>query len=176
LSDDRELWERICRADIGAFESFYQAYASRLERFLRKLVGNRQAAEDLAQDTFATMWQHPNGFDPDRGTLRAYLFGAARKRAAEWWRKQVGRQETPHKEPVECKTETVWLITDALAQLPEEERTLIWLREVEGHSYAELAEILGILPGTVKSRLFAARERMRKTWQQAAPPAKQGDL
>jgi len=53
---------------------------------------------------------------------------------------------------------------DALAHLPEEPRSLLWLREVEGQSYAELAEILEIPVGTVKSRLFAAREELRRVW------------
>ncbi|PYV04064.1 MAG: hypothetical protein DMG26_08385 [Acidobacteria bacterium] len=57
------------------------------------------------------------------------------------------------------------LVEDALAQLEPELRSLLWLREVEGYSYAELAEILGTPIGTVKSRLFAARERLRKVWK-----------
>ena len=77
-------------------------------------------------------------------------------------------------EPSESKTETASLIGDAFAHLPEEQRTLIWLREVEGHSYAELAEILGIPVGTVRSRLFAAREELRRVWH-AVPEVKKGD-
>jgi RNA polymerase sigma-70 factor (ECF subfamily) len=53
---------------------------------------------------------------------------------------------------------------DALNRLPEEQRTLLWLREVEGLSYAELALNLEIPVGTVRSRLFAAREALRKIW------------
>ena len=60
------------------------------------------------------------------------------------------------------------------ARLPEKQRALIWLREVEGQSYAELAEILEIPVGTVRSRLFAAREELRRVWQ-AAPEAKKGE-
>jgi RNA polymerase sigma-70 factor, ECF subfamily len=54
---------------------------------------------------------------------------------------------------------------DALARLPKEQRALLWLREVEGQSYAELAVILEIPIGTVRSRLFAAREALRKIWR-----------
>lgn len=56
------------------------------------------------------------------------------------------------------------MIGDALARLPEQQRMLLWLREVEGQSYEELANILEIPVGTVRSRLFAAREALRRIW------------
>ena len=126
------------------------------------------------QETFTQIWQRPNGFEPERGSLSSYLFGAGRKRAAEWWRKRDAQSTALWNEPTECKTETASIVSDAFARLPEEQRTLIWLREVEGQSYAELAEILEIPVGTVRSRLFAAREELRRVWQ-AAPEAKKGD-
>jgi len=165
LADDRELWERICRGDVRAFDALYRTHAPKLEVFLRLILGNTQAAEDVMQETFAQIWRRPNGFEPERGTLRAYLFGAGRRRAADWWRKQEARNAPVRDEPAECKTETVSLVADAFGRLPEEQRTLIWLREVEGQSYAELAEVLEIPVGTVRSRLFAAREELRKVWQ-----------
>jgi RNA polymerase sigma-70 factor, ECF subfamily len=86
--DDRQLWEGIRRKDASAFDALYRSYCAGLLGFLKQFLGSRQAAEDVAQETFASIWQHPNGFDPELGTLRAYVFGAGRKRAAEWWRKQ----------------------------------------------------------------------------------------
>src|SRR5215475_8320019 len=61
--------------------------------FLRQMVGNQQAAEDVMQEIFIQMWRSPNGFAPERGTLRAYLFRVARKHAAEWWRNRERRTE-----------------------------------------------------------------------------------
>jgi RNA polymerase sigma-70 factor (ECF subfamily) len=174
LADDRELWERICHGDARAFDEFYQAHAHGLEMFLRRLLGSPQAAEDVMQETFTQIWRRPNGFEPERGTVRAYLFGAGRRRAAEWWRKHGTRDQRIQREPVEHKTETSSLIADALARLTEEDRTLIWLREIEGYSYAELANILEIPIGTVRSRLFGAREELRRTWQ-ALPPKHKGE-
>ena len=174
MTDDRELWERICRGDARAFDALYRTHAPKLEGFLRQILGSRQAAEDVMQETFTQIWQRPNGFEPERGSLSSYLFGAGRKRAAEWWRKRDAQSTALWNEPTECKTETASIVSDAFARLPEEQRTLIWLREVEGQSYAELAEILEIPVGTVRSRLFAAREELRRVWQ-AAPEAKKGD-
>jgi RNA polymerase sigma-70 factor, ECF subfamily len=165
MSNDRELWERICRGDASAFDGFYRENAPRLQAFLQQLLGNRQAAEDVMQETFIVMWQHPNGFRLERGPLRTYLYGIGRKRAAEWWRKQGSADTSSEQDPATSSTETASLLSDAIARLPGEQKSLLWLREVEGQSYAELAVILEIPLGTVRSRLFAAREQLRKIWK-----------
>jgi RNA polymerase sigma-70 factor (ECF subfamily) len=164
LGDDRELWKRICRQDEDAFDAFYRENAPRLCAFVRQVVGNAQAAEDVTQETFTQIWNRPNGFDPERGSLRAYVFGIGRKRAAEWWRRQTV-DEPLAAEPMGARqSEISSLIGDAFGRLDMEQRTLLWLREVEGQSYAELAAILDIPIGTVRSRLFAAREALRRIW------------
>lgn len=164
MADDGELWQRICRGDAEAFTAFYQENAPRLQAFLLRLTGNRQAAEDVTQETFAQIWNRPNGYRPERGALRAYLFGIGRKRAAEWWRRDKPSAPIAD-EAVGCHTEVRSLVSDALGRLPEEQRALLWLREVEGQSYAELAATLGVPIGTVRSRLFAAREALRVVWK-----------
>jgi RNA polymerase sigma-70 factor (ECF subfamily) len=165
LADDREVWSRILQQDEAAFNAFYQEHSSRLHAFLRALVGDRQAAEDLAQETFLQLWTRPSGYQLERGPLRTYLFGIARKRAAEWWRQQQITEPLPQERNGWCGTETNALILNALHTLVEEQRTLLWLREIEGQSYAELALILDIPLGTVRSRLFAAREALKRIWQ-----------
>jgi RNA polymerase sigma-70 factor, ECF subfamily len=165
MADDHTLWELIRAGDASAFDAFYRENARRLEAFLRHVIGSRQAAEDVTQETFAQVWQRPNGFQPSRGTLRAYLYGIGRKRAAEWWRKQGAQGSATENLGAECLTETNSIVADAFRQLPEEQRTLLWLREVEGQSYSELAQILDIPVGTVRSRLFAAREKLRAIWR-----------
>jgi RNA polymerase sigma-70 factor, ECF subfamily len=174
LPDDRQLWERICRGDAQAFGEFYRQNAPHLELFLRHMVGNRQTAEDIMQETFTHMWSRPNGFHPERGTLRAYLFGIGRKRAAEWWRTQSPVATDSENDVILSHTENTPAMEDAFQRLPEEQRSLLWLREVEGQSYAELAETLEIPVGTVRSRLFAAREALRKIWQSPRPQMKEG--
>jgi RNA polymerase sigma-70 factor, ECF subfamily len=165
-NSDAVLWGRIRAGEAAAFEGFYRDNARRLQGFLRLLTRNEQAAEDVMQETFTQIWRSPNGFQPERGSLRAYLYGIGRKRAADWQRKQpAGR---PLAESVEQSTaankETFAAINDAFARLTAQQQSLLWLREVEGQSYAELAEIFGIPTGTVRSRLFAAREELRKIW------------
>jgi len=175
LAEERELWERIRRGEAQAFDAFYRGMGPHLLGFLRQIVSNRQAAEDVMQETFTRMWRSPNGFTPERGTLRAYLFGVARKCAAEWWRKHGSAVGNPVEGRAECKTEIASLVGDALQRLPEEQRSLLWLREVEGQSYAELAQILEIPVGTVRSRLFTAREELRMVWHATRSVKKEGE-
>ena len=164
MIDDSELWSRLCRKDTGAFDAIYRTYGAGLQMFLKQFLGNRQAAEDVTQETFVSIWQHPNGFDPERGTLRAYVFGVGRKRAADWWRRQKPQCDATADLVQACRAETQSLIANAFAKLPADQRSILWLREVEGHSYEELAEILGVPQGTVRSRLFTARKALREIW------------
>jgi len=164
VADDRELWERICAGDSRAFEVFYRDNAPRLQNFLRQLLPASQAAEDLTQETFLQMWRRPNGFRPERGSLRAYAFGIGRKRAAEWWRHQQPANQIQHPQVSKDHAETNSLVSDVFERLNVEQKSLLWLREVEGLSYSELSEVLEIPGGTVKSRLFAAREELRRIW------------
>ena len=164
MPDDEDLWKRLGRGDLAAFEGFYHAHSRRLRAFLRMYMGNTPAVEDVAQEAFVQIWRHPNGFNPGKSTLKAYLFGIARKRAADWWRHHE-ESVTSSVEPQFDGTESPVLIRDAIARLQPELRSVLWLREVDGYSYEELAEILGIPLGTIKSRLFAAREELRKIWK-----------
>jgi RNA polymerase sigma-70 factor, ECF subfamily len=163
LADERELWKKICERDADAFDVLYRENAPPLLAYLVQHIGDRQAAEDVLQEMFSQIWTRPNGFQPERGTLRNYLYGIAHHLAADWWRKQGPPDPTENKTGF-CQTETTSIMCDALRRLPEEQRTLLWLRSVAGLSYAELAETLVIPVGTVSSRLSAAREALRRIW------------
>ena len=163
MADERELWKKISNGDPEAFDDFYRQCAPRLLRFLRHLVGEDQAAEDIMQNAFTEIWRRPAGFDPERGGLRAYLFGVARKQAMDWWRRHCPEDELTEN-PGPSYIETSSIVADAFNRLSAQQRTLLCLREVEGQSYAELATILDVPVGTVRSRLFAARESLRAIW------------
>lgn len=175
MADDSDLWKRVCLRDASAFEAFYRNEAGRLCAYLRQIVGDAQGAADVMQETFIQIWKSPNGFRPELGSLRGYLFGIGRKRAAEWWRKQARLAEIQGEKREEGSREggaDFSPIGDAFARLPEPQRSLLWLREVEGQSYAELAAILQVPLGTVKSRLFAAREELRRIWRSSGHGAR----
>ncbi|HTV16018.1 MAG TPA: sigma-70 family RNA polymerase sigma factor [Acidobacteriaceae bacterium] len=169
MPDDREVWAAICRRDASVYDAFYREHAPRLRTFLQLIVGERQTAEDLTQETFVQIWKQPNGYDPERGALRAYLFGIGRKRASEWWRQQRPSDPLPEDWTDTDRAEVRAMVDDVFRRLPEEHRTLLWLREVEGQSYAELAVTFEIPMGTVRSRLFTAREALREAWHSRHP-------
>jgi RNA polymerase sigma-70 factor (ECF subfamily) len=149
--------------DPAAFEQWYREHAFSVRNFLRFYIRDHATAEDLTQDTFLQIWRKPNGFDPKRSTIRAYLLGIARKKAADLWRHR-GAQTTEPPDAATNENEQGLLLGDALAALAPELRTVLWLREVEGYSYNEAAQILDIPIGTVRSRLFSAREQLRLIW------------
>jgi RNA polymerase sigma-70 factor, ECF subfamily len=161
---DREIWNEIRSRNARVFEETYRENAPRLQRFLHQMVRDRQVCEDIVQEIFIQIWNRPVGYDPDRGALTSYLFGVAKKRAADWWRRQRLSESVSDEDSKAGGVEASSIIGEAFGHLPEEQRTLLWLREVEGQSYAELAAILEIPIGTVRSRLFAAREALREIW------------
>jgi RNA polymerase sigma-70 factor (ECF subfamily) len=173
LGTDAELWKQICLGNSEAFDALFRENAARLQTFLRHATGNPQAAEDLMQETLTGIGRSPTGLHRSRVAC-ALICTASRESAPH----SGGRIQRPQvdsaEEPVATATETVSAITDALQRLPHEQRTLLWLREVEGQSYAELAEILDVPVGTVRSRLFAAREALRAIWRSPRQTTKEG--
>src|SRR4030088_1262849 len=100
--------------------------------------------------------------------------GVHRERICLEWHEREPTGGNPVDEPAESKTEITSLVADAFRRLPEDQRSLLWLREVEGQSYAELAQILEIPVGTVRSRLFTAREELRMVWHATRRVKKEG--
>jgi RNA polymerase sigma-70 factor (ECF subfamily) len=164
VADDQKAWEQFADGNTAAFDDLFHKYSGPLRNFARHYLGRRDAADDIVQETFLQLWKRPNGFDSSRGTLKQYLFGIARKRAAQWKRDAPESPTEPWPEKPTSDMSESASIRRALLQLDHDQRGLLWLREVEGYSYAELAEILEIPEGTVKSRLFAAREALRRIW------------
>ena len=71
-------------SDTTAFEKVYSAHFGRVRSFLSVYLGQSPAADDLAQDTFLQFWKRPDAYDPARSNIKTYLFGIARKKAADW--------------------------------------------------------------------------------------------
>lgn len=160
MSDQEGLSER------AAFDRLYHEQGSHVCNFLRLSIGNSSVADDLTQDTFLHFWRRRGAFDPERGGVKAYLLGIARKKAADWWRRNKGIA-APITEPISSATDRL-IMLDAMNRLPEEVRTVLWLREVDGYSYKELADIFNVPLGTVRSRLHVARQQLRTIWAKEA--------
>ncbi len=150
------------------------AYADALHNLARYLTGNAADAEDLVQETYARAFRGADQFVP--GTqLKAWLFRILRNTFVSDWRKRRRETAAPA-DAGEPAAESKLLLGDAelerlrgvvageiqaaLMTLPEEGRAAILL-SLEGFGEAEIADILGCAPGTVKSRLFRARSTLR---------------
>lgn len=158
MPDDEKM------TDTAFFSRLYQQEGASIRRFLCLAVRDQSAADDLTQETFLHLWRRPSAFDPGRGSIKSYLLGIARNKATDWWRGR--RQVSPDAHAAALAATEPVTIRQALERLPEDLRTVLWLREVEGYSYDELARILRIPAGTVRSRLHSARQQLRKVWME----------
>lgn len=165
MQEDEALWTQVTCRNAKAFEQVYTENVASVRNFLRIYLRNASTVDDVAQETFLQFWQRPTKFDPSRSSLKTYLLGIARKRAADWWRHHQPAAPPAADIPSAGGAGSTLLLNDALQQLDPELRNALWLREVEGYSYDELSRILDIPLGTVKSRLFSAREQLRRIWK-----------
>ena len=168
------------RADEERLRELYDQYAGQLLGYvLRQVHGDRQAAEDIVQETLLRAWTHPAALDPARGSVRAWLFAVARNLVIDAAR---ARQSRPHEVGTERLGED-WAgsvpdssadvyehtldamqLAEALGTLSEEHRSVLMETYFRGASVAEAAKALGIPPGTVKSRTYYALRALRSAF------------
>ena len=137
---------------------------------LRLTGGDRGRAEDIVQETLLQAWRHPEALDPARGPVRPWLLTVARRVAIDQYR---ARQARPAEVGDDGLAELAadgdgvdaaldrWLITDALSTLTPEHREALVHTYYAGRTVTEAAVVLGIPPGTVKSRVFYALRALK---------------
>jgi RNA polymerase sigma-70 factor (ECF subfamily) len=148
----------------------YEQHAAPLLSYsLRLTGGDRGRSEDIVQETLLRAWRHPEALDPDRGPVRSWLFTVARNVAVDAHRARRARPQevgdealalVPAVDEIEQALDT-WLVADALATLSPDHRAVVVETYYRGRSVAEAAAVLGIPPGTVKSRTFYALRALR---------------
>jgi RNA polymerase sigma-70 factor (ECF subfamily) len=172
VTDERLLAE-AANGDGKAFQILYERYRDPIFRFAFRLLGSAEAAEDVAHDCFVSLMQNPLRFDPERASLRTYIYAAARNQAAKRYQTsgreagldvmgdepEVGERHSPMAHLLE--TELASEVEQAIAGLPPLQREAIVLFEYEDLTLAEIAAVVGADSNTVKARLFRAREKLR---------------
>jgi RNA polymerase sigma-70 factor (ECF subfamily) len=171
--DDGALLTRLARAEAQAVAEAYDAHHSAVRAFARRLIGDASAAEDLVHEVFVAL---PRAMKKFRGqsSLRTFLVGIAvhrarhHVRAASRRRLALARLERePHAavldpEQAARRRELSLALTRALDKLPLEQRVAFVLCEVEERSSRDAAEIASVPEGTLRTRLFHAKRKLRE--------------
>lgn len=168
------LVARMAAGDEEAIGEVFDRYGGFVFGIARRVARSTPIAEDVVQEVLVSLWHHPERFDPARGSLRAYLGVQAHRRAVDALRSD-GRRKLREEQCVvpqstsgpygadEMDAATVAeVVRGALARLPDEQREAVELAFWKGHTYLEVAEQLGIPPGTAKSRLRLAQSKLRQ--------------
>ncbi len=175
MSDDASLIAATLRGDSDAFGRLVHAYQDRLYNSLVRVTGSAEDAGDIVQDAFVQAYRKLDSF---RGSSAFYtwLYRIAFNLAMSHARRERklvsldGMKTDLGSEPVDGqpapdahveRREQVEMVHAALAELSAEYRTILVLREIDGCRYDEIAEILELPVGTVRSRLFRARMQLR---------------
>lgn len=167
--DERILIARSRAGDLGAFERLVRVHQDRIYNLAYRITGNREDASDAAQDTFVRAFQALPRFRED-ATLSTWLYRIATNAALDLVRRRptAPRTELPvnHPGPDDperevTRRELARRVQDALAGVPAEFRAAVVLRDLQGLSYADVAHVLQVPVGTVRSRISRGREALR---------------
>lgn len=149
-------------------ERLHEEHGSALFNWARARVADRRDAEELVSETLFRAWQRYEQFDPNRGSERAWLFGIARNAAIDMHRRSKRRLRAVSADLPDLaepsavdRIAEISLISDALADLSEQHRTVILEAYVHGRNTSEIADRIGIPEGTVKSRMFYGLRSLR---------------
>ena len=183
-SDEAELVRRVQAGDEAAFREIVERYQSKVYSIIYGILRNHNYAEDIAQQVFAKVYFSIPNFD-FRSSLLTWIYKITVNECYDYLRKrkvrklvyesdlpedddqrmqlnEPARDQSPPIDDVVARRD---LALKLLAKLPPEERDLLLLKEVEGHSVEELAEMTGINENTIKVKLFRARQKLLKAAQ-----------
>jgi RNA polymerase sigma-70 factor (ECF subfamily) len=172
--EENAILEKARRGDPAAFEQLVKNHQSRIYSAAIRLLGNRQEAEDVLQETFVAFYRNLKRFQ-GRSQLSTYLFRMAvnfslmklrkgKRRAGDAELAQAEEQPDPAPSPLESLLgdELRKLLDLQLQKLPEKDRAVVVLRDIEGLEGVQVARILGISLPAMKSRLHRSRELLRR--------------
>ena len=157
----------------------YRRHSGAVFGLAKRLLLDAGLAEEVTQEVFVNLWEHPERYDAARGSLRAYLLALAHGRAVDQLRSETSRKAREQRShsvgtPVyDLEQEVLEIVANerlrsALACLPDVERSAIELAYFGGHTYREVAAIQQQAEGTVKSRIRAGLRRMERELAQLA--------
>ena len=175
--DDREteLVRQAAQGNVAAFNELYRRYRDRVYAFAYRMAGAQTVAEDVIQETFLVLIEHPERYRPERASMLTFLCAIARNQIMYYLRQhqrnvEVDFEHVPtvevtgelKRDPLQelLKEELAGEVNLAIADLPPLQREVIVLREFQELSYEEIATVTGVEVNVVKVRLYRARRSM----------------
>lgn len=170
---DATLVVAIGRWREDALAEAFRRHAGAVLALARRVLGDATLGEEVVQEVFLRLWSSPERFDPARGSLRSFLLAQAHGRAVDLLRSNSSRRRREEKDALQSAEagydveREVWDLAVGehlqvvVKSLPVDERRAIELAYFGGHTYREVATMLGQPEGTVKSRIRSGLKRMR---------------
>ena len=174
LLADEELISLVGQGDAEAFATLYDRHSRPAYSLAYRMMGEKQAAEDLLQDAFLKLWRSASSYRADRGSVRTWLLSIVHNRGIDQLRSLASRRKTqekiessaPKSQPSEAFAES-WRnsqreqVREALKTLPKEQLKILELAYFSGYTHVEIAELLDVPLGTVKGRMRLGLKKIR---------------
>jgi RNA polymerase sigma-70 factor, ECF subfamily len=172
---DEDLMQLVRKGESGAFEIVYERHSTAAFSLAYRMTGSRNAAEDVVQEAFLSLWRSGARYDRNRGSVRTWILGIVHNRAIDALRRSLvhdrrrasdegieERFEAKERTEVEAaRNAEAREVHAALRTLPDEQCRVIELAYFGGFSHSEIAEMLETPIGTVKGRMRLGLEKMR---------------
>ena len=177
-----DLRRQVVQQDQGALMLLYERYGALVYSLCLRVLRQPGLAEEVTQDVFLKLWRQPDRWDPSLGQFSSWLLTISRNAAIDRLRREGrqspitwdGGEELPESAGSSSQfaaEQANWLdgqlLRKLLLHLPPEQRQLIELAFFEGYSHSELAELLHLPLGTVKTRLRVGMQKLRQMWEES---------
>jgi len=176
---DEDLMSLMEGGDEEAFAALYDRHSRAAYSLSYRMMGDRQAAEDLTQDAFLKVWRSAGGYRSERGSVRTWILSIAHNRGIDQLRSLASRRRTqdrveqsaPRSQPSEAFAET-WRnrqreqIREALNTLPEDQLKILELAYFSGYTHVEISNLMDLPLGTVKGRMRLGLKKIREYFDQ----------
>jgi RNA polymerase sigma-70 factor (ECF subfamily) len=174
LPADEELISLAGQGEAQAFAVLYDRHSRAAYSLAYRMMGEKQAAEDLVQDGFLKVWRGAESYRVERGSVRTWILSIVHNRGIDQLRSTASRRRTQEKveasapvsQPSEAFAETLRnsqreQVREALGTLPQEQLKILELAYFSGYTHVEIAELLSLPLGTVKGRMRLGLKKIR---------------
>jgi RNA polymerase sigma factor (sigma-70 family) len=184
---DGQLVELVAEKDAGALEALYDRYGRAAYSLARRILTEETLAQDVVQEVFLSLWRNAGRFDAGRGTVATYLLSMTHHRAVDVVRREENlRRWRTSDEGLELEADPKVRVEDeveaserraevraALKELPDAQREALLLAYFGGYTQREVAALVGVPLGTVKTRMAAGMRKMKEALRDAGDQEQQ---